>query len=53
MADLTETVPASHVLSSQILGYDGGEVDTSDHGMVEVIFSVNVRKAVLNVFVII
>ena len=36
-----ETFPASRVISSQILGYDGGEVDSNEG--VEVIFPVNVR----------
>ena len=36
-----ETFPASRVISSQILGYDGGEVDTKER--VEVTFPVNVR----------
>ena len=36
-----ETFPVSRVISSQILGYDGGEVDSSER--VEVIFPVNVR----------
>ena len=35
-----ETFPASRVISSQILGYDGGEVDTKER--VEVIFPVHV-----------
>ena len=35
-----ETFPASRVISSQILGYDGGEVDSKEK--VEVIFPVNV-----------
>ena len=33
---------ASRVLSSQIPGYDGGEVDTNE--TVEVMFPLNVRK---------
>ena len=37
-----ETFPASRVISSQILGYDGGEVDSNER--VEVTFPVNVRK---------
>ena len=36
-----ETFPASRVISSQILGYDGGEVDSNER--VEVTFPVNVR----------
>ena len=36
-----ETFPASSVISSQILGYNGGEVDSSER--VEVTFPVNVR----------
>ena len=39
--DPEETFPASRVISSQILGYDGGEVDTKER--VEVTFPVNVR----------
>ena len=35
-----ETLPASRVISSQILGYDGGEVDSKER--VEVIFPVHV-----------
>ena len=35
-----ETFPASRVISSQILGYDGGEVDSKDK--VEVLFPVHV-----------
>ena len=38
--DPEETFPASRVISSQILGYNGGKVDTEE--MVEVIFPVNV-----------
>ena len=34
--------PATRVLSSQIPGYDGGEVDTNE--TVEVMFPINVRK---------
>ena len=37
-----DSLPASRVLSSQIPGYDGGEVDTNE--TVEVMFSINVRK---------
>ena len=37
-----DTLPASRVLSSQIPGYDGGEVDTNE--TVEVMFPINVRK---------
>ena len=37
-----EAFPASRVMSTQILGYDGGEVDSSKE-RVEVIFPVNVR----------
>ena len=36
-----ETFTASRVISSQILGYNGGEVDSNER--VEVIFPVNVR----------
>ena len=39
--DPDETFAASRVISSQILGYDGGEVDTKER--VEVTFPVNVR----------
>ena len=35
-----ETFPASRVISSQILGYDGGEVNSKKR--VEVLFPVNV-----------
>ena len=35
-----ETFPASRVISSQIIGYDGEEVDSKDK--VEVIFPVHV-----------
>ena len=35
-----ETFPASRVISSQILGYDGGEVDSKEK--VEVLFPVHV-----------
>jgi len=35
-----ETLPASRVISSQILGYDGGEVDSKEK--VEVTFPVHV-----------
>ena len=35
-----ETLPASRVISSQILGYDGREVDSKER--VEVIFPVHV-----------
>ena len=37
-----ETLPASRVISSQILGYDGREVDSKER--VEVTFPVHVRK---------
>ena len=36
-----ETFPASRVISSQILGYSGGEVDSNERA--EVTFPVNVR----------
>ena len=39
---MEDTLPASRVLSSQIPGYDGGEVDTNE--TVEVMFPLNVRK---------
>ena len=39
--EVEDTLPASHVLSSQIPGYDGREVDTKEK--VELIFPVNVR----------
>ena len=39
--EVEDTLPASRVLSSQIPGYDGREVDTKE--TVEVIFPVNVR----------
>ena len=35
-----EAIPASRVISSQILGYDGREVDTKERA--QVIFPVNV-----------
>ena len=35
-----ETLPASRAISSQILGYNGGEVDSKER--VEVIFPVNI-----------
>ena len=35
-----ETFPASRVISSQILGYDGGEVDSNER--VKVLFPVHV-----------
>ena len=38
-------LPASRVLSSQIAGYDGREVNTNE--MVEVIFPLNVRMCML------
>ena len=37
-----ETFTASRVISSQIIGYKGGEVDTKER--VEVTFPVNVRS---------
>ena len=37
-----DSLLASHVLSSQIPGYDGGEVDTNE--TVKVMFPINVRK---------
>ena len=40
--EVEDTLPASRVLSSQIPGYDGGEVDTNE--TVEVMFPINVRK---------
>ena len=39
---MEDTLPASCVLSSQIPGYDGGEVDTNE--TVEVMFPINVCK---------
>ena len=39
---MEDTLPASRVLSSQIPGYDGGEVDINE--TVEVMFPINVRK---------
>ena len=39
--EVEDTLPASRVLSSQIPGYDGEEVNTNE--TVEVIFPVNVR----------
>ena len=41
-SEAEDTLLASCVLSSQILGYDGGEVDTNE--TVEVMFPINVRK---------
>ena len=38
--NLEETVLASRVISSQILGYDGGEVNSNER--VEAIFPVNI-----------
>ena len=40
--EVEDTLPASCVLSSQIPGYDGGEVDTNE--TVEVMFPINVCK---------
>ena len=41
-SEAEEFLPASRVLSSQIPGYDGGEVDTNE--TVEVMFPLNVRN---------
>ena len=40
--DQEENFPASQMISSQILGYDGGEVDSKEK--VEIMFPLNVRK---------
>ena len=43
--DVEETLPASRVLSCQIPGYDGGEVDTNE--TVEMVFPIIVRRLFL------
>ena len=40
--DVKETLPVSRVFSSQIPGYDGGEVDTNE--TVEMVFPIIVRR---------
>ena len=40
-----ETLPASRVISSQIIGYDGGEVDSKER--VEVIFPIHVSLCIM------